>query len=344
MKIKNLNIKKLISLLTTSIMLITPSISKSESNKFTDLDYHLMETITIAQNSDFIKNSGMRYNSKNFWQNGCGPSSIINSLILGLDFGDQNAVIEFSQEVLRIFAIKHKPQERSIKVTEGIALDLDQSDYIIKHKEEFPIMYSLLTQYDGEIEYITKKIKPETVFNKISDGNTLILGKAALQEELSNYLDLAYDLYQRGYYDAEIIINCVQVGKEEWNRPFKTKYGHYCTYYFNVKQLIEEGAFYLIDSLPRALEGEPFGKQEIYTQQYAFVGNKSYKTFNNTFTCERINPTIIKININEIQEFRNITNKQEFINFMISKMKCLDLGGNVGIVISIPNKDKHLYK
>ena len=59
------------------------------------------------------------------------------------------------------------------------------------------------------------------------------------------------------------------------------------------------------------------------------------------FTCERITPTIVKLNFNNYE--KNME-KSIFIKYINDTTKCLSLGGNVGIVINIPTKEKTLFK
>lgn len=317
------NIKRLMALFATGFFITTSGYSETSRNQ---IDCQLEETIVVNQKDDMFKNSSLLYKNRKFYYSGCGPSSIANSIILAFDYeGDIDNLI---RETLYLFCYNHKPKNETIRVKNLSLLDNNNS-FLDDNSDDYPLYNELINNYDGKIIY-TNEIDIHYL-NKLDD-NIMLLDYGSF--DLDSLLDKAWLLYENGYYDTEIIINCLSAGSKNGDGPFRTENGHYFCLYLNVSSFIEDGSFYIIDSLPRALFNE-----NGYNKQYDFCNDKyqnKFKEFNKYFSCERINQGVIKINTSDMcSDLSN--NKKSWKEFMKKRMKYLYLGGTVGIIINIQN-------
>ena len=71
--------------------------------------------------------------------------------------------------------------------------------------------------------------------------------------------------------------------------------GHYVTLAIPVDEFLENGTIYLLDSAPRALANEAYGKDCYYKSRYPFVSNpRGHREFLNTYGIERVQEDVIR--------------------------------------------------
>ena len=107
-------------------------------------------------------------------------------------------------------------------------------------------------------------------------------------------------LHGMGMDDATLCLACAGAGTEASGAPLRSgKSGHYLTVLFHVGTFAESGTVYVLDSLPRALAGEPYtpyGTADEMHTQYGFVQDSA---FNRNFTAARISPTVIRLSLTQ---------------------------------------------
>lgn len=223
------------------------------------------------------------YLGHKFWENGCGPSSIANAFISGFDITDANAAAELLRDVMHIMSGNPRIHQVDIK--------------------RFPLLAeneSVILQYcennGWEIVAYDKQLTPEELLQLCEAAPIVILSKQVGNEYWKAAIQYAQYLYEHDQTDATLYLVRASVGVTSTGGPLAIgQAGHFVTFCMPVKNFIEEGSIYLIDSATSALPGEAFGKLEYYKQQYPFVAHPwMHKAFLQRFGTERIHPNIVR--------------------------------------------------
>ena len=109
------------------------------------------------------------------------------------------------------------------------------------------------------------------------------------------------ELHARRQDDATLILAYAGAGLDSSTAPLRSgASGHYLTVLLHVGSFIQNGTVYVLDSLPRALPGEPCGYKYLYRSAYAFpqAPDEEPDEFNARYIALRISPTVIKLTLN----------------------------------------------
>ena len=241
------------------------------------------ETAIIHQYEDTFQDSEFSYLGRYFWENGCGPSSVANAFISGLEVTDEQMAAAILYDVMHI-------------------MSLDPDRYAIDVKR-FPLLAtedSAILQICNEngwgIVAIDKQLTHQDLSDHLSEIPVVILSKQVGTDYWQAAVDYAQYLYDQGCHDATIYLVRASTGTSSVSGPLAFgSAGHYVTFYMPVGEFIKQGDIYLLDSAASALQDEPFGKSEFYKQQYPFVAQPyAHKVFLQTFGVERIHPNIVR--------------------------------------------------
>lgn len=234
----------------------------------------------INQYDVAFRTSEYSYCGHYFWENGCGPSSVANALIAGLGITDEEVAADVLSEVMWIMA--GNPRRNNIDVKRYI--------YLPSQGETLQFLYDEggwnLICYDYIIT--TEVLKAAT-----SKAPALLFSKANNEKRWETVIQYAQVLKGTG---ATIYMVRVGTGTSSVRGPLVSgTAGHYVTLAIPVDEFLENGTIYLLDSAPRALANEAYGKDCYYKSRYPFVSNpRGHREFLNTYGIERVQEDVIR--------------------------------------------------
>lgn len=241
------------------------------------------------------------YNNNHFRFGGCGPASVTNALIAVLGVTDQDLAGGIERDVLYMLTNRRPAQSGIILSnlsylgTFGTSSELDG---------RYPSLSQAVQEYGGRFLYTDGKVTPETlaeVLPTINGRKTLYHGTLAHENRWANLCGMVRVLAENDYEDAVIVLGRLGAGTSTTQGPFRSgSAGHYLGLYLSVREFREEGVFYVLDSLPRALAGEDYAPNTPpYMLPYDFVGPQKYSTsleeFSLNFSVERVQTTIVRV-------------------------------------------------
>lgn len=241
-----------------------------------------------------------RYNNNFFRYGGCGPAAVTNALIAALDVTDQDQAADLLLDVMRLLT-NGKQKKSRIQIAWMSYLNFTKPSQITD--ERYPTLNQLLRDFGGYILYNNGYITPESLEDALSllgNYKALYHGSLGKTDHWANLCAMAKLLMDSGHGDATIVVGLLGAGTSTNIAPFRSgDSGHYLSICLPVQEFCETGVFYVLDSMPRALEGEPYGLDLTYMIPYDFVGEqkflRSLARFNELFTVERVQTTILRV-------------------------------------------------
>lgn len=256
----------------------------------------------LSQYDERFFSNDFRYNDNYFRYGGCGPSSIANGLIAALGVTDQDLATGIFRDVLYLLAGSN-PSVRAIQVASLNALNFDGTipkDF----SEQYPSLSAALGDFGGACRYVDGYLTAESLqkllMRTYTGRQTLYHSSINRANHWETLCAIADMLMNMNLEDGVIVVAFQGAGTVSTAAPFRSgTSGHYLSLYIQVKEFCESGAFYVLDSFPRALEGEAYGSNLPYATTYDFVGKQtrylSLTPFNELFEVERVQPTIIRV-------------------------------------------------
>ena len=249
----------------------------------------------LSQLDARLDNGSYRYNGKPFRQNGCQPASIANALLAS--FGDTSIdAAEFLLETLRILSPGNNPNSGLIH-TSQIRYLTDGAPH-----DRYPLVNQQIASMDHLIAtpYILETDKLLEQIQELGSTRFMLTSKYSLKAHWDWLVDFTEALNDAGYGHMRYAHACLGAGTPGTNAPFRAAgaSGHYIAVYLQVQEFCETGTLYLLDSFPRALEGEPYGEGELYPKPYEFCIARNAKQlahFTNVYDVERVTSTVLKV-------------------------------------------------
>ena len=231
----------------------------------------------INQYNPTFKASEYSYRGHNFWENGCGPASVANAIIAGLEVTDEETAAKILLDVLQ--AMTGNPQKNSV--------DVKRYSYLVKALQW---LYEEKGYTAVSYDYI---ITANDFFALVPQAPIVIFSKADNNNRWETALQYAAALEGT---NAKIYMVRVGTGTAAVGGPLAAGVaGHFVTIEIPVEEFLNLGAFYLLDSAPSALADEKYGSKEYYRVRYPFAANPiGHKKFLDTYGIKRIAPEIIK--------------------------------------------------
>ena len=251
-----------------------------------------------------------KYKETNISSGGCGPLSITNGLSLAFNVNSKDDAAMLLNDVIRL---------GSSYRTINNALLNGESDII-----------TVRNKIDGEV--FNGGENSSSIVSCVRnhfDNDTYIFGIMNFDSQsMGNVVNIIRCIYSVNP-DTNIIFYNMTGGTLDLQRPFGSisNSGHYVTLLINAKEFVENNCVYLIDSLPKNLNGE-----SNHRANYPFVEKPRYgriREFNEKFSITRISEDIIKITGNEE------LNKDNMVLF--------GLEGGCGVIIC-PNNLTKTYR
>lgn len=254
----------------------------------------------LSQWDERFYSNEYRYNNNYFRFGGCGPSSIANGLIASLGVTDQDLAAGILLDVMNLLT-NSTPATRAIQAAAINVLDFDGAipeDFSAR----YPSLSAALNDFGGKcvpVSGFMDAAKLKELLPWYIGRPTMYLSSLERTHLWENLCAMSEILMNMGLDEAAIVVHYTGAGTASTNGPFRSgTAGHYLSLCIRVKDFCENGVFYVLDSFPRALEGEAYGPDTPFGVAYDFVGRQSrasLASFNELFEVTRIQPTILQV-------------------------------------------------
>ncbi len=238
------------------------------------------------------------YNNLSFGVAGCGPASITNALIAVFGVTDPATAHAMAPEVLHLLSHGRDYKEAMVNISWFNRL-FDPS-MLANERDGSPVLSSLLMQRSGGLVLSDAPLHAEEMAEAarpLAPG-AILTGRVTVRESWRELVSLMYALHEAGRDDARVTLAFAGVGKSDNGTPLRSgKGGHYLSVMLHVGSFFEDGSVYVIDSLPRALAGEPFGEGEPYAVAYGFTLDRASTPFNQTYDAARVRREVIRLSL-----------------------------------------------
>ena len=321
--------------LMLAVLLCTLSVAASAAG-YADL-------ATISQRDERFATWESRYRGSTYRSSGCGPSSISNAFIISLGVTNPDTAKLVTEEVLNLLCYPDKPIDTEIVPGRMINLNPGHEKWMSR----FPTVKELLSAWN--VSYIEKVISPDALALELEAPLTaprLMIGRFSDDYRWQYLYEMSVMLRDAGHEDAIITLAHLSAGNLMSSGAFRSgNAGHFVCLSVPVKEFLEEGAVYLVDSLPRAIDGETYGFEQFYPIAYDFHGKESsrgeMKAFIRACQAERVIPTTLRITPKDdalaaITAARESGDQQAVIDAYTAYLKTTGLRGVSQGFIAIP--------
>ncbi len=272
---------------------------------------HLM---AISQQDSRFRS--LPYHQTNFGSGGCGPSSITNAFLASLGVTDDAIAADVTREMLDLLCYPANPADTAITIGRMARLASEKPGAL----DRWPAIQQLMTDYPGHVYFTEDRLDvPDVARYASTPGETLLMiGRLTDNDHWARICQITNMLYYGGYADSAVTLSYLSAGTTGTEGAFRSgKSGHFVTLYIPVREFTEKGNAYLMDSLPRALEGEAFGEGEVYRDAYDFhsqdASDADMYGFRSSIRPQRVSPTIIRLTPqgDSLLKFRSVLSKAD---------------------------------
>lgn len=239
---------------------------------------------------------GVRYNNGYLSARGCQLVSIANAVIACFGVENEQAAAGTVNEAAQLLV--RKPGIEKIELT-LLPMLLDVRTRA-NQAQAYPYLAEAIGRYKGQTGVLSEQITPQMLeeFCEGSDGAFVLCGRMTVYPDWTDMIELIEMLHEKGMDNAFVCLANVGAGREDGGTPLGLgKSGHYLTVLMHVGTFMELGRIYVLDSLPRAIEGEKSGYQDILRSVYPFAVEQ--KAFDRRFASSRIRETVIRLQIRD---------------------------------------------
>ena len=262
------------------------------------VDGRMQRLSVLSQRDEAI--GELAYHTATVQRRGCMPVSIVNALIASFGVTDRETAIGLVQETLSLLVPRGSRGKAPVDLL-GLSALLDP-EMRAEEREAYPNLAKTVGAYPGDVRVTQAHLSAREVLEQLDGAQTplMLVSRMAVYPDWTEAVALLMALHGMGMDDATLCLACAGAGTEASGAPLRSgKSGHYLTVLFHVGTFAESGTVYVLDSLPRALAGEPYtpygAADEMHTQ-YGFVQDSA---FNRNFTAARISPTVIRLSLTQ---------------------------------------------
>lgn len=242
----------------------------------------------------------LAYATATVQRRGCLPVSLANGVIAAFDVTDRETAIGLVQEMLSLLVPRGSRGKAAIDL-QALSKLFDPT-LRTQEQAEYPNLAKTVGAYPGSVTFTQARLNAQEVIERL-DGATsplMLVSRMEVYPDWTDAVQILTALHDRGMDDAVLCLACAGAGTEASGTPLRSgKSGHYLTVLFHVGAFMESGTVYVLDSLPRALAGEPYGYTDEVHAQYAFASDSPANAFNRNYLAERISPTVIKLSLTQ---------------------------------------------
>lgn len=243
---------------------------------------------------------GMEYYGGYIRGRGCQPVSIANAMIAAFGVEDAQTAAGVVREATKLLVMPNQQGTGRIELSR-LALLLDTQERAAQ-AEKYPHLAEVIGTYAGATAVFEDQMDAEMLASWLAetDGAFVHASRMTVHPDWTAMLELIAVLHEAGMDDAIVCLANVGVGKGDSRAPLRLgDNGHYLTMLMHVGTFMREGQMYVLDSLPRALDGEESGYTHILRRPYPFTQENS--EFARTFDASRIRETVIRLSLQDPQ-------------------------------------------
>lgn len=260
------------------------------------MDAWMRNLSVMSQRDDAV--AELAYNTATVQRRGCMTVSLANGMITTFGVTDPETAAGLVRETIALLVPRHLRGKAPIDLP-GLP-DLLDPALRAGEREAYPNLAKTVGAYRGGVRYLGGLLRTQEVLCGLDGTQTLIVGRMNVYPDWTEAVQLLMGLHERGMDEAMLCLACIGAGTKCSGAPLRTgQSGHYLTVFFHVGSFAEDGTVYVLDSLPRALEGEPYGLTcEVHTR-YPFVDDSPANGFSRNYRAVRISPTVIRLSFTQ---------------------------------------------
>lgn len=290
----DMNWKRWMAVLLAAALLLPGLAWAEEEAQLSAFDQRAASWMMIRQNDRRYDNWRYDWNKDRLSVRGCGPVSITNALIAAYDITEQEQVDIVLREALYLLADHHAPALMGMYVN-------NMAEFVTMEQADYPTLWSYQQGYtehctfsDEDMDLAAVRAIADPILDK--GESVMVIGYLGARTRWRVIAELCAWLNEIGRGDAMVLLPYVSGGTLSTEAPFCTKDGHYMTICVQAEEYARCGGVYLLDSLPRAIQGEYY-KNNTYYSQYNFVQAYRCYGFRCTYDVKRIRQEIIKMEL-----------------------------------------------
>lgn len=271
---------------------------------------------------------------------GCQPVSIANGMIAAFGVTDRELAVGVARETLELLVPAHRRGKSRIDLDKLPALlDPEQRR---QEAAQYPHLAQMIGEYGGSLQVTQENLDAQSVLDALgsAQGPRLLVGRMSVQPDWTEAVELAAALHGRGMDDVTLCLAGMGVGSTDSGMPLGSgKNGHYLTVMLHVGSFMRDGSVYVLDSIARAIEGEPFGWGEEMYRQYPFAEKNEKVTFKRDYQSARIAPTVIRLSLTDaaLASLKAVPEGEETLEEHVRLMNHIPLFGRGVLLISLPD-------
>lgn len=287
--------RRLLLLLFPMLLFALPSMAEDPLYPtLTDpVDQYMQSLSVMSQQDETI--AMLRYDDGRVTEGGCRPVSIANSVIATFGVTEKETSVGIVEELIELM-VNTRSHYKTVNIDRLPRL-LDPQQRA-EEQEKYPYLAQSVGAYSGSVTATLDVLNAEEVLSAISglQRPAIHASRLSVHPSWENVLRILFALHDMGLDDATVCLAQADAGRNTSGSPLASgKYGHYLTVFIHVGAFMESGAMYVLDSLPRAIEGEIASADSILRNSYHFPTVSYLSEFNSTFAASRISPTVIKL-------------------------------------------------
>lgn len=278
---------RFLSLLLILLLLPWPALADTGAERLSTLDI-------ISQYDTRLQEERYYYKNMYFRIAGCKPASVTNAVAALLATPETN-VPELMLELRNGMLYDRSNKEASV--------DLNRLPDYLRQPRDTAVELRTVLQKVTAVSLLSADMclqEPAALLEQFltsKESHPLLMRYFSLTIDWPWLINMTGALCELGRPDARFALCCTGVGTVDTDGPFHLgQSGHYATLYFQADEFYNSGTFYLLDSYPRALDGEIYGFREVYPVRYPFIEKRKHR-FNEYYAPARVSDTVIQFNL-----------------------------------------------
>ncbi|MGN1019233.1 MAG: hypothetical protein ACI4O7_02575 [Aristaeellaceae bacterium] len=255
---------------------------------------YLAEVGVISQRDPALDQACYIYRGCRFWERGCLPASVANAIIaaFGVEGMDNAALL---LEVMLQATPGHRPDQHAVDLASVARLLCGDPP------DDCPALQQLIGSM-AAIEHARHRSGPELAqqLAGLGDSRVALIFNLNIRSDWQRVLEITDALCDAGLPQARLTLCNLTVGVPGTSAPFHSsgRGGHFAALYFEAGEFHDTGTFYLLDSYPRALEGDSYAPGDaLYLEPYPFVSSRQFQTFNSLYRVTHVTPTVVRLSL-----------------------------------------------
>ncbi len=278
-------LKRILAFFLLTCMLGSSALAETSAERLASLDI-------ISQRDERLQDWDYSYHDQYFRSAGCLPSATVNGMValLGSPETDVPALL---MELMK--ALIREEQSDSIQLDRLYStVQNPRQSAVVLQELVAPVTYFHFSDSSkGKLDVPTYL----SYFDFDDEAHPLLFRRLTPQYNWHWIAEVAAYLYSHGHPDARIALIGSSLGNLVSTGPLRCSvHGHYGTFYTTAEEFHLDGTIYLLDSWPRALEGDSYGDGQRYQTYYMFI-EEPESAFAQAYDATRITDTVLQISL-----------------------------------------------